>query len=72
MSPTCACRTLCASPPARPYVRRTRGLAYADAEMEYAPGRYLMRPREIGKLLQAVKPARATRPWPSPRPMAPR
>lgn len=32
-------------------------VAYADAEIEYAPGRYLMRPREIGKLLQAIKPA---------------
>lgn len=31
-------------------------VAYADAEIEYAPGRYLMRPREIGKLLQAIKP----------------
>src|SRR5690606_16223197 len=31
-------------------------LAYADAEVEYAPGLYLMRPREIGKLLQAVLP----------------
>jgi protein-L-isoaspartate(D-aspartate) O-methyltransferase len=31
-------------------------IAYADAEIEYAPGRYLMRPREIGKLLQAIRP----------------
>ena len=31
-------------------------IAYADAELEYAPGRYLMRPREMGKLLQALKP----------------
>ena len=31
-------------------------IAYADAALEYAPGRYLMRPREIGKLLQAIKP----------------
>jgi len=31
-------------------------LAYADAEVEYAPGRWLLRPRDIGKLLQAVKP----------------
>ena len=29
-------------------------LAYADSEIEYAPGRWLMRPREIGKLLQVV------------------
>ncbi len=31
-------------------------LAYADAEVEYAPGRWLLRPRDIGKLLQALKP----------------
>jgi protein-L-isoaspartate(D-aspartate) O-methyltransferase len=31
-------------------------LAYADAIAPYAPGRWLMRPREIGKLLQAIKP----------------
>ncbi len=31
-------------------------IAYADAEIEYAPGRYLMRPREVGKLLQALGP----------------
>ncbi|MBI1683236.1 protein-L-isoaspartate O-methyltransferase family protein [Caulobacter hibisci] len=31
-------------------------LAYADAEVEYAPGRALMRPRDIGKLLQIIKP----------------
>lgn len=31
-------------------------LAYADAEVEYAPGLFLMRPREIGKLLQTVLP----------------
>jgi protein-L-isoaspartate(D-aspartate) O-methyltransferase len=30
--------------------------AYADAEIEYAPGLYLLRPRAIGKLLQAIKP----------------
>jgi protein-L-isoaspartate(D-aspartate) O-methyltransferase len=36
-------------------------IAYADAELEYAPGRYLMRPREIGKLLQAVKPVAGQR-----------
>jgi protein-L-isoaspartate(D-aspartate) O-methyltransferase len=37
-------------PPDRAY------LAYADAEIEYAPGRWLMRPREVAKLLQAVRP----------------
>jgi protein-L-isoaspartate(D-aspartate) O-methyltransferase len=30
--------------------------AYADAEIEYAPGRWLLRPRDVGKLLQAVRP----------------
>src|SRR5438552_18334670 len=31
-------------------------LAYADAEVEYAPGRWLLKPRDIAKLLQAVRP----------------
>jgi protein-L-isoaspartate(D-aspartate) O-methyltransferase len=31
-------------------------LAYADAEVEYAPGRWLLRPRDAAKLLQAVRP----------------
>lgn len=31
-------------------------LAYAEAEVEYAPGLWLMRPRELGKLLQGVQP----------------
>lgn len=31
-------------------------LAYADAEVPYAPGRSLLRPRDAGKLLQAVRP----------------
>jgi protein-L-isoaspartate(D-aspartate) O-methyltransferase len=31
-------------------------VAYADAEIEYAPGLYLLRPRAIGKLLQTLKP----------------
>jgi protein-L-isoaspartate(D-aspartate) O-methyltransferase len=30
-------------------------LAYADADIEYAPGRWLLRPREVGKLLQVLK-----------------
>ena len=30
--------------------------AYADTAVEYAPGRYLLRPREVSKLLQALKP----------------
>ena len=31
-------------------------LAYADAEAEYAPGRWLLKPRDVGKLLQGVRP----------------
>jgi protein-L-isoaspartate(D-aspartate) O-methyltransferase len=31
-------------------------LAYADADVEYAPGRWLLRPREVGKLLQHLRP----------------
>ena len=31
-------------------------LAYAEAEIEYAAGLYLLRPRAIGKLLQTLKP----------------
>lgn len=31
-------------------------LAYTDAALEYAPGRYLLKPRDVAKLLQAVKP----------------
>lgn len=30
--------------------------AYADAEVEYAPGRWMMRPRDVSKLLQALAP----------------
>ena len=30
--------------------------AYADLEVQYAPGRWLMRPRDVAKLLQALKP----------------
>jgi len=37
-------------PPAKAY------FAYADAEIEYAPGRWLLRPRDVAKLLQAVRP----------------
>jgi protein-L-isoaspartate(D-aspartate) O-methyltransferase len=36
--------------PDKPY------LAYADTEVEYAPGRWLLKPRDVGKLLQALKP----------------
>src|SRR4051812_13901388 len=31
-------------------------LAYADSEIPYGQGRAMMRPRDAGKLLQAVKP----------------
>lgn len=31
-------------------------LAYADVEVPYAPGRYLLKPRDVSKLLQALKP----------------
>jgi protein-L-isoaspartate(D-aspartate) O-methyltransferase len=37
-------------PPAKAY------LAYADIEVEYAPGRWLLKPRDVGKLLQALRP----------------
>ena len=36
-------------------------LAYADLEVEYAPGRWLLKPRDVGKLLQAIKPRRGER-----------
>ncbi|MBI1407449.1 MAG: protein-L-isoaspartate O-methyltransferase [Caulobacter sp.] len=35
--------------------------AYADTEVEYAPGRWLMRPRDVAKLLQALAPRRGDR-----------
>jgi len=31
-------------------------MAYADAEVEYGPGRWLLRPRDAAKLLQSVRP----------------
>ncbi len=31
-------------------------LAYADIEVEYAPGRSLLKPRDVGKLIQALRP----------------
>jgi protein-L-isoaspartate(D-aspartate) O-methyltransferase len=31
--------------------------AYADMEVEYAPGRWLLRPRDVAKLLQGLSPA---------------
>ncbi|MDB5458248.1 MAG: hypothetical protein JWP92_3833 [Caulobacter sp.] len=36
-------------------------LAYADAEVEYAPGRWLLRPRDLGKLLQFLRPTAGER-----------
>jgi protein-L-isoaspartate(D-aspartate) O-methyltransferase len=33
-----------------------RVLAYADAEIEYAPGRWLLTPRDVAKLIQALAP----------------
>ncbi len=33
-----------------------RSLAYADIELEVAPGRYLLKPRDLAKLLQALEP----------------
>jgi protein-L-isoaspartate(D-aspartate) O-methyltransferase len=38
------------APPAQAY------RAYADVEVEYAPGRWLLKPRDVAKLLQAVRP----------------
>ena len=31
-------------------------LAYADIEVEYAPGRWLLKPRDVAKLVQALRP----------------
>lgn len=31
-------------------------LAYADIEVAYAPGRWLLKPRDVAKLLQALRP----------------
>lgn len=33
-----------------------KALAYADRELETAPGRTLMRPRDLGKLIQSLSP----------------
>ncbi|MDX2233412.1 MAG: protein-L-isoaspartate O-methyltransferase [Hyphomonadaceae bacterium] len=43
------------APPAR------KLLAYSDSELEVAPGRTLLRPRDLAKLLQAVAPRRTDR-----------
>jgi protein-L-isoaspartate(D-aspartate) O-methyltransferase len=31
-------------------------LAYTDIEVEYAPGRWLLKPRDLSKLMQALRP----------------
>jgi protein-L-isoaspartate(D-aspartate) O-methyltransferase len=31
-------------------------LAYADIEVEYAPGRWLLKPRDVAKLVQVLRP----------------
>ena len=36
-------------------------LAYADGPVEYAPGRALLKPRDVAKLLQVVKPVAGER-----------
>jgi protein-L-isoaspartate(D-aspartate) O-methyltransferase len=33
-----------------------RALAYAEAPLEYAPGWFMMQPRDVSKLLQAISP----------------
>lgn len=37
-------------PPGKAY------LAYADIEVEFAPGRWLLKPRDVAKLLQTLRP----------------
>lgn len=36
-------------------------LAYTDVEVEYAPGRWLLKPRDVAKLLHALRPASGDR-----------
>ncbi len=38
------------APPSRAHA------AYADVEVEYAPGRFMLKPRDVAKLLQAIRP----------------
>ena len=39
------------------FVPPTKGhLAYADIEVEYAPGSWLLKPRDVAKLIQALRP----------------
>lgn len=43
--------------PREAFVPEGKGwLAYADAEVEYAPGRWLLRPRDVAKALYALRP----------------
>jgi protein-L-isoaspartate(D-aspartate) O-methyltransferase len=43
--------------PRERYVPESKAYAaYADMEVEYAPGRYLLKPRDIAKLMQALRP----------------
>ena len=42
--------------PREDYCGANTHLAYADAAVEYAPGYWLLRPRDVGKLLQALRP----------------
>lgn len=36
-------------------------LAYTDTEVEYAPGRWLLKPRDVAKLLHALRPVEGDR-----------
>ena len=36
-------------------------LAYADADVEYAPGKFLLKPRDVAKLLQGIRPREGER-----------
>jgi len=43
--------------PRERFVPEARGhLAYTDIEVEYAPGRWLLKPRDVAKMLQALRP----------------
>lgn len=43
--------------PRERFVPQAKGhLAYTDIEVEYAPGRWLLKPRDVSKLLQALRP----------------
>jgi protein-L-isoaspartate(D-aspartate) O-methyltransferase len=43
--------------PREQFLRPERAhLAYADIEAEWAPGRWLLKPRDVAKLLQALRP----------------